>query len=251
MVHFHDDVLLLLPLLTILHSFLLQDEVLDKQVAATFKYESAHSHALRTSSHNHHVHDDHDDHSHNHRGLVGYSGEPNNSNKCGTPDPTTEQRARMRAATIEWKAKQGPPGARQAKSYTIKTWIHVLAKDATTGQMTQEEIDFMITSLNKYYTGSGLSFELAGSETIENESWYNCGYDNELEFKAASRQGERDTLNIWVRQGRRKSESGKKTFPYSHFVFLSFVISFVTGRPHLALPIFPVDHLNMTVLVSR
>jgi hypothetical protein len=145
-----------------------------------------------------HVHDDHDGHSHHHRGLVGDNGATIDS--CGTPDVTPEQRAEMNAAMMKWETNRGPPGARQTRSYVIQTWIHVLAKDAKTGQLNSNEIDSIIVGLNKYFTGSAFSFELAGSQTIENESWHECSYANEVEYKPATRRGGRDTLNIWVRR---------------------------------------------------
>jgi hypothetical protein len=170
-----------------------------EKVATSLKHEDS-----TTSAHDHEYH---------HRGL-----ENGSEVFCGTPEPSKEAKEAMRAAAIAWETKQGPPGARQAKSYVIQTWIHVLAKDSSTGQMSSAEIEFMVTSLNKYFARSGFSFELAGSDTFENEAWFECAhprYGGSEDYKAATRQGERDTLNVWVRGT--KSTKSYKHF-YSHFV---------------------------------
>jgi hypothetical protein len=133
--------------------------------AAPFK--SAHSHTARRYSQ---VQDAHDDHSHYHRGLVVDEGLDKG---CGTPDATTEQRVEMRAAAMEYEANNAL-GARQTPSYLIQTWIHVIAKDATTGQVASTRIDEMIAALNEKYTGSAFSFELAGTKTTVNPIWHFC-----------------------------------------------------------------------------
>jgi hypothetical protein len=158
-----------------------------------------HIHAVRRSSH---LHDDHEDHSHNHRRL-GDNGL--NIGACGTPDLTPEERAENSAAMMKWETDQGPPGAHQTASYVIQTWIHVLAKDAITGQLSSIKIRDIVADLNQFFTGSAFRFELAGSHTRINESWYDCGMGDttneaEVEFKPALRQGGMETLNIWVRR---------------------------------------------------
>jgi hypothetical protein len=86
--------------------------------------------------------------------------------------------------------------------------------DGAEGRLSQSTLQKQISVLNKTYSGTGFSFVLVGSDTTDNATWFrklDLGTSVERDAKAATRQGDAATLNIWTTDG--PSYLGFATFP--------------------------------------
>mmetsp|Transcript_24505 Transcript_24505/g.27424 ORF Transcript_24505/g.27424 Transcript_24505/m.27424 type:complete len:243 (+) Transcript_24505:194-922(+) len=152
-------------------------------------------------------------HNHDHHGHGRNAAEE--GHLCGTLSPSKEEKEFDKLALRDWKAANGAANgfSRQlpTRSYTVQTWLHFIVKDNTStgGSFTTEEVETWIGTLNDYFTGKGLQFELAGTTTTIDSAGYTCsgftsitdireqtykeGSDDTLNIKGGS-----DTLNIWT-----------------------------------------------------
>ncbi|KIS66992.1 uncharacterized protein UMAG_05774 [Mycosarcoma maydis] len=99
----------------------------------------------------------------------------------------------------------------------IPVYFHVIT-DGTNGKLSSSNINNQISVMNSAYSGSGLSFYLAGSETTVNSNWYNNvnqGTSAERAMKSALRKGGANALNVYS-VNFSGGLLGYATFPWSY-----------------------------------
>ncbi|GAC94740.1 metalloprotease [Pseudozyma hubeiensis SY62] len=99
----------------------------------------------------------------------------------------------------------------------IPIYFHVIT-DGTNGKLSSTNINNQISVMNSAYSGTGLSFYLAGSETTTNSNWFNNvnqGTTAERQMKSALRKGGANALNVYT-VNFSGGLLGYATFPWSY-----------------------------------
>ncbi|MEW1955111.1 zinc metalloprotease [Terrabacter sp. NPDC080008] len=114
---------------------------------------------------------------------------------------------------------------------TVKVYFHTIT-DGTRGAVSAGAIDSQLTVLNKAYSGTGLSFTLAGVDSTDNPSWYTVtpGSAAEKSMKKALRKGTMADLNLYsanIGQGL----LGWATFPKSSYDVMDGVVVLTGSLP--------------------
>lgn len=136
--------------------------------------------------------------------------------KCGTTDKSPEERTAINAeiqAKIS-RAQQNnggeaadggatdADGGAPAETIEVPTYIHIIKKDANTGDATDQTLDEQIDVLNKAYADSRLPFrfKLVETDRTVNAAWYSPspGSSAESQMKNALRKGGPETLNVYL-----------------------------------------------------
>ena len=129
--------------------------------------------------------------------------------RCGTKQPS-ELEAAMREdnflRTLQSSAShKGPPGGGGGGGgatfpVTINVYFHVITDTSGHGALSAGMINSQITVLNNAYSGKGFSFQLAGTNTTANNTWYTVQPSTAAEkaMKTALRQGTADDLNLYA-----------------------------------------------------
>jgi hypothetical protein len=128
---------------------------------------------------------------------------------CGTHSPTDVEKEFMRAVYKTWKHNKENADVdyadiisqSQENMYNIPVYIHVMAQDATTGVVTDDQIASLVTALNDGFQGSAFTYELVEFDVTFNPTWYDCsagGLDLEKEFKTTLRKGGTNAMNIYL-----------------------------------------------------
>lgn len=165
----------------------------------------------RNRRHNrrHHHHNGH--HHHQSRQLTGIK-----SKRCGTPDPTDEDRARARVAIQEWK-DQGTISS--LSDIEIQTYVHIIHPDGSDPNKTNEVFGNVQAQLNVVNAAfSGYEFVLVNTTVTANSTWWNARYgsDEQTAMKNELRKGNSATLNIYYNECRR-DEGGGTLLGYATF----------------------------------
>lgn len=119
---------------------------------------------------------------------------------CGnhnTAPASVEQALALKLASSR-SAKSGSSAA--FTSASIPVYYHVIT-DGTNGKLTSTQISNQISVMNSAYSGTGLSFYLAGSETTVNSNWFNNvnqGTSAESSMKNTLRKGGANALNVYT-----------------------------------------------------
>jgi hypothetical protein len=103
----------------------------------------------------------------------------------------------------------------------IPVWVHVVT-NGTTGSVSTAAINNQISVLNASFGGgtggvnTGFAFQLAGTTTTANATWFNCtpGSAAETQMKNALHVGGAETLNIYTTAG--GGYLGWATFPWNY-----------------------------------
>lgn len=109
-----------------------------------------------------------------------------------------------------------------ATTVTIDVWFHIIKNTSGAGNVTSQMIADQIQVLNDAYSGvtgganTRFRFQLAGTTTTVNNSWYTAGLGSaaETQMKNALRVGNAATLNIYTTNG--GGYLGWATFPSSY-----------------------------------
>lgn len=91
---------------------------------------------------------------------------------------------------------------------TVPVVFHVVHKADGTGDLPQAAVDAQVARLNKDFSGqeapgvaadTGFRFELAATRRWQNDDWFDRAVQEEVHMpmRAATRQGGKNTLNIW------------------------------------------------------
>ncbi|KAG9091502.1 hypothetical protein FRC06_000539 [Ceratobasidium sp. 370] len=93
--------------------------------------------------------------------------------------------------------------ARAEFAATIQVYWHVIQSGAnlTQGNIPDSQVNNSISALNSHYSGSGLTFELAGTDRTTNETWFDNagpGKAAQTEMKGALRRGDAAALNVYT-----------------------------------------------------
>ncbi|TFY76396.1 hypothetical protein EWM64_g7617 [Hericium alpestre] len=111
-----------------------------------------------------------------------------------------------------------------AAAANVEVYFHVISEDTTQagGNLPDSLISAQIDALNDGYSGSGLTFTLAGTTRTVNSNWFNnVGPDSSLQttMKRQLRQGDEATLNLYsvgFTSGDGAGLLGYSTFPSSY-----------------------------------
>lgn len=142
---------------------------------------------------------------------------PGDSRLCGTPTPNASTQVAIEADLL---SKSG--GIRPlAPTTTINVYVHVVTSGST-GSVTSQQINDQIQVLNDSYAGNTggaatqFGFVLAGTDTTNNSTWFNCtpGSTAETQMKNALHQGGKADLNVYTTSG--GGYLGWATFPWSY-----------------------------------
>lgn len=128
------------------------------------------------------------------------------------------------------KLRAGAPRAAFAP-HTVKVYWHTIT-DGSRGAVRASTVRSQLSVLNKAYSGSGLSFALAGSDSTSNAGWYTVtpGSPAEKRMKKALRKGTMADLNLYsahVGQGL----LGWATFPKSRYDVMDGVVVLTDSLP--------------------
>jgi len=129
-------------------------------------------------------------------------------------------------------AENGKPGAGAAfVAANVKIYWHTIT-NGSQGAVSASTINSQINVLNNAYSGTGLSFTLAGSNSTSNASWYTVtpGSSAERSMKTALRQGTMADLNLYsanIGQGL----LGWATFPKNSFDVMDGVVVLTGSLP--------------------
>lgn len=121
------------------------------------------------------------------------------------PNELTEDQAAARerdfAAALRLRNKLDG-SAQAAAAVSIPTVFHVISENGTLGNIPESWIDAQIAVLNAAYAPSGFSFSKLPTERVTNAAWYPIVYNSNVEkqMKAALRDGDMGTLNIYTGQ---------------------------------------------------
>jgi len=91
-----------------------------------------------------------------------------------------------------------------ATTIAVPVYVHVMAAEDGTGDVTDLQIDQQIAVLNNTFGGgesadaakTGFTFTLAGVDRFYNDKWH--GDRSSSKYRAATRQGGSEALNIWL-----------------------------------------------------
>lgn len=116
-------------------------------------------------------------------------------------------------------------------STTVRVYWHTIT-DGSKGAVSASTISSQVSVLNKAYSGTGLSFSLAGSDSTSNASWYTVtpGSTAERDMKKALRKGTMADLNLYsanIGQGL----LGWATFPKSSYDVMDGVVVLTGSLP--------------------
>lgn len=123
------------------------------------------------------------------------------SRVCGNTEVApadVEQALSERVASVRKASTSSTSNA--FTSASIPVYFHVIT-DGTNGRLSSSQINSQINVLNQGYSGTGLSFYLAGSETTVNSNWFNNvnqGTSAERSMKTALRKGGANALNVYT-----------------------------------------------------
>lgn len=102
-------------------------------------------------------------------------------------------------------------------SASIPVYYHVIT-DGTNGKLSSSIINNQISVLNQGFSGTGLSFYLAGTDTTTNSNWFNNvnqGTSAEASMKNSLRKGGANALNVYT-VNFSGGLLGYATFPWSY-----------------------------------
>ena len=93
---------------------------------------------------------------------------------------------------------------RPSTGVAIPTYVHVMAAQDGSGDVTDKQITRQMAVLNKTFGGgestdasdSGFTFTLAGTDRFYNDTWHKDRSSSA--YRSATRQGGVDALNIWL-----------------------------------------------------
>ncbi|WP_374968584.1 zinc metalloprotease [Terrabacter sp. BE26] len=122
-------------------------------------------------------------------------------------------------------------GSAAPTSATVKVYWHTIT-DGSQGAVAASAISSQVSVLNQAYSGTGLSFTLAGSDSTSNAAWYTVtpGSAAEKRMKKALRKGTMADLNLYsanIGQGL----LGWATFPKSSYDVMDGVVVLADSLP--------------------
>ncbi|WP_183099366.1 zinc metalloprotease [Nocardioides pelophilus] len=115
-----------------------------------------------------------------------------------------EQRAIARQTKARLRQKGVTRAELRATDVTVPVYVHVMAADDGTGDVTDAQIAAQIDVLNASFAGdkspdaadTGFSFTLAGTDRFYNNAWHKDR--SSAKYRKATRQGGANALNMWL-----------------------------------------------------
>lgn len=112
-------------------------------------------------------------------------------------NPTETERKAMEADFAFRKSALGS-FSKEVTGGVIPVYWHSITNSSGQGAPSTQQINNQISVLNAAYASVGWSFNLVGTDTTANSTWYTCtGGTCETQMKNALRKGSADDLNIY------------------------------------------------------
>ncbi|KAG9080730.1 hypothetical protein FS749_007921 [Ceratobasidium sp. UAMH 11750] len=142
------------------------------------------------------------------------------SRTCGS----TPNAAFVAAAEAHFAANKVSAKAGSILAASIPVYWHVIQAGTTLaqGNIPVSQITGSISAMNAHYSGSGLSFSLAGTDRTTNVNWFNSAGPNnsyQTAMKTMLRKGGANALNVYsvgFKSGSGSGLLGYATFPSSY-----------------------------------
>lgn len=109
--------------------------------------------------------------------------------------------------------------AAAAVSANIPVYYHLITDGSSSGRISSSAINSQISILNDNFSGTGLSFYLASTDTTVNSDWFNNvnqGTSQEKAMKSALRKGGSNALNVYTVSFGSSGLLGYATFPWNY-----------------------------------
>lgn len=131
--------------------------------------------------------------------FMGPDGKIQRGIRCGTPEPTREEQALVRAQVDRWLALSGP-ALQLVTSIPVRFHVVYKTQGGTQGLVSQQMIDDQIDVLNAAYANTDFSFFLAGVDFTNNRKWFNgcASSGNERRMKQNLTVDPAHNLNIYT-----------------------------------------------------
>ena len=120
---------------------------------------------------------------------------------CGTRSPDPSEKRALQQKYMLWK--QGPGGQRSLQegnpvTYTIPLHFVVFEAEDGRGNITDAQLTDLVIALNKGFSATPFRFQHLGTQRAQNDTYFRCDEDYELEFKSRYRVGQQETLNVFL-----------------------------------------------------
>lgn len=140
------------------------------------------------------------------------SSHPTPNQRCATLTPSPNKVKR-----VEKQLQQALQGVKILPGGTIQVYVHVIKNSGGEGAVSPQAIQDQVSVLNAAFAETGWSFNLVGTDTTVNNSWFTMrpGTTAEGQAKATLHQGGAETLNIYV-CGLGGGLLGWATFPWDY-----------------------------------
>lgn len=80
---------------------------------------------------------------------------------------------------------------------SVKTYFHVLTKQASAGSITQAMVNAQLQAMNQVYNQYGITFVMAGTDFTANDAWAVAAGNDMTALKQALRKGKYADLNLY------------------------------------------------------
>jgi Pregnancy-associated plasma protein-A len=142
--------------------------------------------------------------------------------RCGARDPTHDEFQTASKVVAKYMTKKLLLQADQVSLpfVTVDTYFHVIT-DGSNGALSNEQLQDQLQVLNDSYRPYGFTFQLLGTTTTDNASWYRAGVTSsaQTEMKQALRAGDASTLNVYFNRPSGSISGtllGYATFPWQY-----------------------------------
>ena len=144
--------------------------------------------------------------------------------RCGVPDKTPAEAARIEADFQARAAKKSPRDKNIRTETVINVYMHIITDSNGNGLLSDDIITAQYDVLNAAFASAGFSFVEAERDVTVNDEWFNMGYgDENTEYaaKRALRRGTGEDLNFYT-AGLSGGLLGWATFPNSYDAVYGF-----------------------------
>ena len=137
--------------------------------------------------------------SHDHEDIHDHDLDMDGHHSCGMRHPTPQEQEDLHNTVSLWKKVNSDNKRRiQELRFEIPVQFTVMQAEDMRGNITDQELNQMVSHLNYGFRGSPFHFTLKGIHRSYNDTFFKCR--NTLEYKSAFRVGSWETLNVFLCQ---------------------------------------------------
>jgi len=120
--------------------------------------------------------------------------------RCGTPEPTSEEQDAVFKQVQKWLEKNYTESLQSVAIATIPIAVHVVRSNQATWDVSDQAINDQIDVLNAAYANTNFQFTLASIDRTDNTGWsrHTPGSANEINMKTALAISPATTLNFYT-----------------------------------------------------